>query len=90
MALRRPLTEFWRYAARFSQALQQDTGEDDEHAHEDGQVGVVAVWPDDGRERRIGGRVVERIDQRASAEDQESGSHGGRLHQLLVVSQVLC
>ena len=68
----------------------QDTGEDDEHAHEDDQVGVEALGPEYGAQGRVRRRVIDGIDERASAEDDETRSHRRHSTAAFVVSQVLC
>src|SRR5918911_1733644 len=76
----------WGGATRRAQALAQDVAEDQQHAHEDDEVGVEAVGAEQAAQGRVGRRVVDAVDQRANAQDQETGSHTATL--LLILSKV--
>ena len=65
----------WSCATRTTQALEQDVAEDEQHAHEDDQVGIHAVGSEQLPEGRLRRRVVQPVDQRAEAQDEETGSH---------------
>jgi hypothetical protein len=55
-------------------------GEDEQHAHEDDQVGVEARWAEQLPERRVGNGVVDAVEERAESQDNETGSHVATLH----------
>src|ERR687885_2885796 len=80
MGMRTKTSLRWGGAARSAQALKQDVAEDQQHAQEDDEVGVEAVGPEQTAQRRVGRRVVDAVDQRASAPDEETGSHAATLH----------
>src|SRR5215467_6052324 len=70
----------WSGATRSAQGLAQDVAEDQQHADEDDQVGVDARGTEELPERRVGRRVVQPVDQRAEAQDKQTGSHAHTLH----------
>src|ERR687885_1651224 len=86
MGMRTKTSLRWGGAARSAQALKQDVAEDQQHAQEDDEVGIEAVGAEQTAQRRVGRRVVDAVDQRANAQDQETGSHTATL--LLIRSKV--